>query len=611
MVAWTALSYAITIAVLVLFAIYALVYSTVFVPKNATSVEALATLKGFIAIRNTQGMWRIAWSMFAGSLGAWTITAPADFASFAGWLGGLMYGLACGIPLVFIAFYGQMIKDKYPHACSVGDFIDQRFGPSARLLVVLVCLFNMCIFMLAELTTIGSLFADFVGSVNYPIIAVVAVLTTGYCAYGGILVSIVTDQVQSILAILLLSIAVIYVAVTFKEELEPGFGAAAPQLNPNESSYASIFTLPISLLCSSFFNEGMWQRVWAAESPKALYGGSMIAAVLVSSAVVLYALSGFFVTWAGLTDENTNPNLLLFQVFKSSGESSSATVSSWIQLLVLVLAAVMNQSAVDSLISGITGTLSTYFLPGRPIKYARILTAFIMIPIVIAALGNARVLAIFLTTNMLATCTFVPVVIAGFFDDAKWRAVFSETPYVLSVFTAVIVVTAYGIGNKWDPEDPAGSIRYGASYSWYENLYEWDYFLCALLTSTFSFLIYALITHAANVLGLNLVGLSGLLGCASCAERFGGPRFVDSDSSSGDTDSTDLSLQKPSKDGPASGPMENVASGMFAWPEQQLGMVPVYEMQPMAVPVFYGTAPQQVYFPAPQPVSAQYVYPAY
>ncbi|KAJ1483554.1 hypothetical protein T484DRAFT_1799903 [Baffinella frigidus] len=137
----------------------------------------------------------------------------------------------------------------------------------------------------------------------------------------------------------------------------------------------------------------------------------MIAAVLVSSAVVLYALSGFFVTWAGLTDENTNPNLLLFQVFKSSGESSpatvsswiqllvlvfkssgessSATVSSWIQLLVLVLAAVMNQSAVDSLISGITGTLSTYFLPGRPIKYARILTAFIMIPIVIAALCNA------------------------------------------------------------------------------------------------------------------------------------------------------------------------------------------------------------------------------
>ena len=32
-------------------------------------------------------------------------------------------------------------------------------------------------------------------SVNYPVIIVVAVLTTGYTAYGGVLVSIVTDQV--------------------------------------------------------------------------------------------------------------------------------------------------------------------------------------------------------------------------------------------------------------------------------------------------------------------------------------------------------------------------------------------------------------------------------
>ena len=35
-------------------------------------------------------------------------------------------------------------------------------------------------------------------------------------------------QVQSILAITLLSIAVVYVAVTFDEELVPGFGDAVP-----------------------------------------------------------------------------------------------------------------------------------------------------------------------------------------------------------------------------------------------------------------------------------------------------------------------------------------------------------------------------------------------
>ena len=48
----------------------------------------------------------------------------------------------------------------------------------------------------------------------------------------------------------------------------------------------------------------------------------------------------------------------------------------------------------------------------------------------------------------------------------KSRNVLSETPYVLSVITAVLVVTAYGIGNVWDPNDVAGSISAGARLSW-------------------------------------------------------------------------------------------------------------------------------------------------
>jgi hypothetical protein len=42
----------------------------------------------------------------------------------------------------------------------------------------MITLFNMGIFLLAELTTIGSLFADFVGDRGYPIIIVVGVITS-------------------------------------------------------------------------------------------------------------------------------------------------------------------------------------------------------------------------------------------------------------------------------------------------------------------------------------------------------------------------------------------------------------------------------------------------
>ena len=51
--------------------------------------------------------------------------------------------------------------------------------------------------MLAEYTVIGALFKDYVGSENYPMVIVVGILTMAYTAYGGLYVSILTDQIQA------------------------------------------------------------------------------------------------------------------------------------------------------------------------------------------------------------------------------------------------------------------------------------------------------------------------------------------------------------------------------------------------------------------------------
>ncbi len=50
--------------------------------------------------------------------------------------------------------------------------------------------------LLAEYTTIGALFGVYLDSKRYPIIIVVGVLTTIYTVYGGLVVSIYTDQIQ-------------------------------------------------------------------------------------------------------------------------------------------------------------------------------------------------------------------------------------------------------------------------------------------------------------------------------------------------------------------------------------------------------------------------------
>jgi hypothetical protein len=89
-----------------------------------------------------------------------------------------------------------------------------------------------------------------VGSVNYPVIIVVGILTMAYTAYGGLFISIITDQVQALLVICFIAILSIFVAVTFREPLTKPLPES---LGPNEYGYSAIFSMPCSLLAATVF----------------------------------------------------------------------------------------------------------------------------------------------------------------------------------------------------------------------------------------------------------------------------------------------------------------------------------------------------------------------
>jgi SSS family solute:Na+ symporter len=447
---WIGVSYGLVVTTLVAVAVYALVYPTLIAKKYfASEGAALNDLEGFLTAKNTQSRWRIGFSFYAGSVGAWAITTPANYATWAGWVGMTFYAIACGVPIIVLAFFGDMVREKYPTAGALGDVIVIRFGPAMRYCTCVVALFNMAIFMLAEFTTIGALFRDFVGSEASPIIIVMGILTTAYSAYGGLLVSIVTDQIQAGVSILFLFVLSIYVWATFKQPLEPGFGELSPLLGPNFSGYSAIFVMPASLMAATIFNEGMWQRVWAAEDKTALRQGGVMGCVAVVIAIFLYGLFGFIAAWGGLVDYvNTNPNLYLFQVFKTSPDQPpNSVVDTAIEVVTLMLALVMSESAIDSLQNGITATLASTFLRGKPIMWARILCVLINILIIPFALENFSVLALFLPANMLGCCWFVPVLIGGVWDTKMGRKVISETTTVLGALGAILLVSLYGISD--------------------------------------------------------------------------------------------------------------------------------------------------------------------
>jgi Na+/proline symporter len=134
----------------------------------------------------------------------------------------IVYAQSCGLPILLIGYFGGQITRDMPHVFSLADFVGWRYGPIAKTCVFLITMFVMCIFVLAEYTTIGTIFSDFVGSVSYGIVLIIGVLTLTYTAYGGLAVSIATDQAQGIASMLLALILAIYVAVTYRCGWGPG-----------------------------------------------------------------------------------------------------------------------------------------------------------------------------------------------------------------------------------------------------------------------------------------------------------------------------------------------------------------------------------------------------
>ena len=62
--------------------------------------------------------------------------------------------------------------------------------------VALLMLLNMGIAMTAEYTAVGDLFQLVIGTERVPIVVIIGVVSMLYTAYGGLYVSIITDQWQ-------------------------------------------------------------------------------------------------------------------------------------------------------------------------------------------------------------------------------------------------------------------------------------------------------------------------------------------------------------------------------------------------------------------------------
>ena len=65
-----------------------------------------------------------------------------------------------------------------------------------QLYVSAIMLVTMGTALTVEYTTVGSLFTTIIGTTQIPIVIIIGVVATVYTAFGGLHISLITDQVQ-------------------------------------------------------------------------------------------------------------------------------------------------------------------------------------------------------------------------------------------------------------------------------------------------------------------------------------------------------------------------------------------------------------------------------
>ncbi len=438
----------------------------------------------FLTARNTQPWNRVAWGLFVTSIGSGVIFGPASFVlSGGGWIGLVTYSVFAGLPLVIIASLGSVIRSRIPKPMSIASFAKWRYGTAMEILISLNVLFNLGIALAVEYTAVGSLFVQYLDTSPWVPILVVGIATMGYTIAGGLYISIITDQAQSYLIVLLVSIVFGHLMVNFRPAQFPPLPAA---LGVTETGLGSFVTIGVALTAASIFSDAIWQRVWSAESQKSLRKGAFYAMLMTIAITFFFAFGGFLAGWIGLIDLNDSAqvNSAFFAILKPSNADKSSQVPLYILTIVVLLAVILNEAAVDSFQNAILDTVISLFISfgfDVPLWMTRIVVVIINVPLMIVGTQGYSIISLYLMTNILTTCCLIPLCI-GLVQSLD--EIVTQGTVIFGCFFSLSSVFVLGYVKY-------GNFQIGLKQFFFDS-YQWEPFVCALVCSTLGMVLYSI-----------------------------------------------------------------------------------------------------------------------
>ena len=396
--------------------------SIIFVILGIVYSKKFKGLNNYLLANRSVGTFSLTSSLVASALGAWILFGPASAATWGGIGAVIGYALGTAFPLFILIYLGTQFREKYPKGKTLIEVIRLKYGPNLFKLILVLSIFYMTIFLIAEATAV-SMLINYISGTDLWITALIVIISSLiYTLYGGLRASIFTDNIQFLFLIVLLLITFSYLFNFNTNEFNFDYiKTKQPQLLsinylPNFTAGLTFF---IAVAATNLFHQGNWQRVYAAKNTEVLKKSLIFSFLIIIPIVFFMGFSGLVAT----SSENiVAPDLAFFQLLLKDQYLI-------ISVIIIFLAISLTVSSIDTIINAISSLIIVDGKKIIKIKNYDLLSKQIIIILSIIALFVASkglsILYLFLLADLFC-CAAVLSIFYGFYS----KTFFEKNAYV-------------------------------------------------------------------------------------------------------------------------------------------------------------------------------------
>ena len=364
-------------------------------------------------------------SLVSSALGAWILFGPASAATWGGIGAVIGYSLGTAFPMIALVYLGKKIRKSFPTGITFTQFIFFKIGKNLFKFIILLSIFYMFIFLCAEITAVAMLI-NYISSVPLWITAALIIVTTLiYTLYGGLRASILTDNFQFLIIIILLLICMYNIFdssfISYKNVIKNSGDLLSSKYIPN---YTSGLTFFIAVAATNLFHQGNWQRVFAAKNNDVLNKSLKLSFFIIIPIVFFMGITGII---AVSNQKEVIPDLAFFSIVLDEK-------SELLSITIIILAISLTVSTIDTLVNAIS---SLIMVDGKKINKNlkspnNIVVLLAIISFFVASKGFS-VLYLFLLADLFCCAAVFPV-FYGFY-----RRKFNQSKAIYSILVGLFL----------------------------------------------------------------------------------------------------------------------------------------------------------------------------